>query len=353
MSTTQRKFIALFAAVAFALGLGLMMAAPQTAHAEETKLTAGTTFGGARTLSLSSGGSVAKKADGVASKGDFIITARNLATFDTENDNQYYKFTTSNRNSTYRITVRKEDNDGRDLRVEIRDSKLRRFSYATNSATNLTYTASFSAANGQINRGETYYIELSRYIPESIIDDATIDRSPYVDYRISVEEIVPKPKAIGKNDFTFKVYTKSKKMVYTITRRSFYADGYQVQQYVPRFNRWIEFSFTGVKKTLSGDSVAQGINMGSAYWGYLGKIRPYRVVNGTKFYGNWTKVFTVFKSGLYVKCKKSYGSYVKGKYYSYAKVKKLSRKVKKTYFQWKSSKLVRYARAKKCTIVSS
>ena len=363
MTRVQQKYAVLFAAIVLALGcIAVVAVAPQTAHATETKLTAGTTFTAARDISAKGGGSIAKKAmtmkvDGVrttwAKKGEMIITTRNLATFNSDNDNHYYRFTTSNRNSLYRITVEKEVNDGRQMTVEIRDAKLRKFSDGLVKESEKTYSVLFNAANGEIMRNETYFIELSRFIPRSTTEGSS-ERSPYVDYRISVQEIVPKPKAIKADDFSYRLYTKSKKLEYVINRRSFDADGYEVQQYTPRLRKWISYKFSGTTYTARSAQVTQAIDAG--YRNYYTKIRPYRKIGSSFVYGNWTNYYSEFQDrGTYVKCIKNYDGFRAGKYYSAKKVQTdiPKAKIRRAKFECNNQKkLVKYVRAKKITVVN-
>ena len=355
MAKARVRFGALLLVAMIVAAFGVLALSPSVSYAEETKLTAGATFAGARDLTPTKGGSVASKTKGAVKKGDLVVSKRNLATFDTENDNEYYKFKTSNRNSLYRITVKKEVDDGRSMEVDIRDHALRKFNTGASGVADRTYQVSFDSNNGQIARNETYYIELSRFVPESTT--GSINRTPYVDYRITVEEIVPRPAAISANAYTVKLDKSAKALTFNVSNRSFYADGYTYQLYVPRLKKWITGKFSGVTGTLSNEGVRTTVSMGSAYWGYICKIRPYRSVNGKLFYGKWAKAYTKFSDGKYVKCTKTFttGSgekFVAGKYYNYKdKVSSLSKKQRKR-FEKSGGKYVKYAEGKKAVVVN-
>ena len=178
-----------------------------------------------------------------------------------------------------------------------------------------------------------------------------------MDYRITVEEIVPRPKAIGANDYSVKLDKSDKAVTFTVTNRSFYADGYSYQLYVPRLKKWITGSFSGVTGKLSNEGVRTTVSMGSAYWGYICKIRPYRQVNNKKFYGKWAQAYTRFTDGKYVKCTKTFTTsdgekFKAGKYYNYKdKVQSLTKKQKKK-FEKSGGNYVKYAMGKKAVVVN-
>ena len=351
MTRIKSSTTALLAALVLAFGCALAAVsissavAPQKAFANETHLTAGATYLNALDITPK-GTAKTVKADGVYIGKSF--TTRNLATFNSWNDNHWYKFVTSDRNSSYTITVKVERGDDRPVYIEIYDQDMRNFVSLVDvtSTANNRFTVTFDTAMGDIYRNQTYYVRVFRYAPDSQLSWGT----PYVDYRASVTELVPKPESIAPADFTATLYKKSKKIVFNVNNQSFHADGYQFKIWVPRLGEWVSKKFKGTKYSWKDSGIAKSIAAGGSNLKYRVKMRPYRKANGKTIYGSWCTPYTKASKGKYV-----YNE-VTGKYITYKSFKKLRNKALDyaafiaQYRTTASGKIVRYDEGKKVKV---
>lgn len=282
MSHVRNRCSLLVAALALVIGCALALGTPQTAHAADLKL--GTSVG-----------STAARATILPLVGK-SLKSTSYATFNRTNDNHFYKFSTSNRDSRYRIRLRAENVVDGDINITIYDSNMHRF-YTGN-----VQTTNWGVVLRKLTRNSTYYIEIWRYAVDSpqYIDLYKGNNIQYADYRLYVKELITKPKAVTK----LKVSSPSKKRLKVKWLRSFNADAYQILVMSPlnvkkATGKPIKFYFYTKNDVFK---------LKTKYAGeYRVWVRPYRTVNGKKYYGNWRPTLT-FKTNGDIKL--SSGAYV-------------------------------------------
>lgn len=277
MEKVQQRFTAVIAALALVIGCALVFAMPQQAEAKTVQLKAG---------SVGSTSATATNIILKATKNNKNPSMKIMTTFNTTNDNNWYKFTTSDRDSTYNLKLKSyKDVNGNysSVHVVVYDSTMHRFWTHAVSAT----ATSVSIPMNILKRNQVYYIEVWRYATDSPEYQTSNDR--YADYALTLTEEIRKPGAI-KN---LKVKsTKSYRFTATYSKK-FNADGYQIQfkrAWSPK-NPVTQNRYTDKTKRTYKTAYA-----GSAYK-YKVRVRPYRLVDGKKFYGPWNKVKN--SSGVY------------------------------------------------------
>ena len=163
MTNVRQKLVAALAAAVLALGCAGLLAMPQAAYADP--LIAGTTQSAAVALPLT-GKNLKASAD---------------TSFSSTTAKHWYKFTTSSRNSTYKVTV--ESKSGYNIDVNL---------YAPSGSVISDYFFSTVTKKSKkyydLDRSSTYYIELKHYTNTSF----------RADYKITLQEVIKKPDVPGK-----------------------------------------------------------------------------------------------------------------------------------------------------------
>ena len=257
MTNVQRRLAAVLAAMALVIGCGLVMAmTPQKAHAD---LAPGSTFQTAMNLSIAN---------------------KNLkATYDgsinSNSAKKKFKFTTSTRRSSYKVTV-KSDNDV-NLTVDFYNSSFdslgSEYSFETDDRSSRTFES--------LDLSSTYYISISRPTSANSNDRA--------DYTVTVKEIVTPPAAPRKAY----CISKAKKKITVKYKKPKYANGYQIA-YKKGNGKWVK------AKTTKRSYTIKNLKKNKEY---TVKVRAYRTVYGKKHYGEWTDEMTLKPNG---KKKKEY-----------------------------------------------
>lgn len=249
MTNVQRKLVAAFAALLLVVGCGLVAGMPQKAHAD---IAAGSTIAGAKQLVI-------------ANKS---LSGKDAASFSSKETTKWYKFVTSNRNSSYKVRVWSDDGD--DIDVIVYSSNL---GIETHFETDSAKTRSFDA----LDRNATYYIRLNRWT----------DGSARADYRIRVKEIVTLPEAPS----SFYAWSKLKRTIRLKYSKCDNATGYQIA-YKKGSGKWVK------KTTTKTSYVITGLNKKKKY---TVRVRPYRTIYGEKHYGDWTDKVKLKPNGKKVK----------------------------------------------------
>ena len=179
--------------------------------------------------------------------------------FNSKEYSKFYKFNTSNRNSSYRVTL--SDLGQQDLDVILYDANYREISrFATEDRMRATYT--------DLDRSGTYYIELRR-------DTNWTSRA---DYKVSFKEIVAPPDQVTK----LKVKSTSAGKVTVSYRWPTYATGFQVRTK----RAWGDGKATSFKTTKN--NVTYKVKYSGKKYPYRISVRAYRLINGKYYYGAWS-----------------------------------------------------------------
>ena len=249
MTNTRQNLVAALAAFLLAVGCGLMVAMPHKAHAD---ITAGPTIGAAKQLVI-------------ANKN---LSGKDEASFSSTETTKWYKFVTSNRNSTYKLRVWSDDGD--DIDVIVYSSNL---GIAEHFETDSAKTRSFET----LDRNATYYIRLNRWT----------DGSARADYRVRVKEIITPPEAPS----SFYAWSKLKQTIRLKYSKCDNATGYQVA-YKKGSGKWVK------KTTTKTTYVFTNLSKGKKY---TVRVRPYRQIYGEKHYGDWTGKVRLKPNGKKIK----------------------------------------------------
>ena len=255
MTQVRSKFVAIIAAMALAIGCALVATTPQKALAEELTLgtTVGTTTAAATNMPL-----VGKSLQTTA-----------YATFNRTNDNHWYKFTTSDRNSNYRIRLEADSPDGT-IFFTVYDSGMHRF-FTSQLATTGRRTINLT----KLTRNQVYYVEIWRFAVDSPQYKGTQGQSDvqYADYRLLIKELVQAPDPVQN----LRVSSPSTKKLKVKYRKARYASAYQILVKNSVDNKKYYFRTKKTTWTLK-----------TKYTGrYRVWVRPYRVVNNKTYYGQW------------------------------------------------------------------
>lgn len=284
MTQARSRIAVLFAALALVIGCALVVTTPQTAQADDLKL--GRTVGGTTAA-----------ATNMPLVGKSLSTTA-FAEFNDNNDNHFYKFTTSDRNSTYRLNLRADSNDGA-IYFTIYDSSMHRF---YTSATNGSFRANRTITLQKLRHNSVYYVEVWRLAvntPWYVInnDDDQMSSNVYVPnaaYRLTITERITRPAAVTN----LRATSPSKKKLKVKWDASHYADAYQllIRNSVDKNSKNYYFKTSRTTYTLK-----------TKYSGkYRVWVRPYRKVNGKTYYGAWSpSTNTAWKYGLKVTVKAS------------------------------------------------
>ena len=246
MTRVQVKLTALIAALALVACCALGFAAPKQAYADTT---AGDTFAKAKVLDYS------KKKN---------LSISDPGWFNSKEMSKFYKFSTTSRNSGYRIKV--SDLGQQDLDVIIYDVNYREIArYSTEDRLSTTYR--------DLDRIGTYYVELRR-------DTNWTTRA---DYKITLKELITPPNAVTKLKATS---TSSGKVTVSYSWPTD-ATGFQV-----RTKRgWGSGKATSFKTT--SKKVTYKVTYSGKKYPYKISVRPYRKINGEFYYGPWSNSVTV------------------------------------------------------------
>lgn len=239
MAGTKKTFVGLFMAVVLAAGLFPIAATPEQAYAASTKVTAGNAFDRATNLALT---------------GKSLASA-NQTEFNDDNDNNFYSFVTSDRDSSYKLSLKVYNN----LRVyaTVYDSGHHRIDhFSTNKSISRVFT--------NLKRNRRYYVELWRYA----------DTASHAAYRIKMKEVVTRPSKVSK----LKVVSPAKKQLKVSYASSYNASGYKIG-YKKGNGKW---SYVKTKKT---SYVITGLKSKKKY---TVKVVAYRTVNKKNYKGSWT-----------------------------------------------------------------
>ena len=240
MTNVRQKLVAALAAAVLALGCAGLLATTQVAHA--VPLTAGTTQSAAVALPLT-GKNLKVSAD---------------TSFSSTTAKHWYKFTTSSRNSTYKVTVQSKSGYNIDVNLYAPSgSVISDYFFSTMSKKSKKYY--------DLDRSSTYYIELKHYTNTSF----------RADYKITLQELVKKPDRPSK----YYAVSKAKKKISLKYRASDDATGYQIAYKKGASGKWVK------KKTSKLSYTIKNLKKSKKY--YV-KVRGYRVVNKKTYYGKWT-----------------------------------------------------------------
>ena len=249
MTNVRQKLVAALAAAVLALGCAGLLAMPQAAHA--VPLTAGTTQAAAVALPLT-GKNLKASAD---------------TSFSSTTAKHWYKFTTSSRNSTYKVTV--ESKSGYNIDVNL---------YAPSGSVISDYFFSVLTKKSKkyydLDRNSTYYIELKHYTNTSF----------RADYKITLQEVIKKPTVPAK----FYACSKAKKKIQAKYRACDDATGYQVAYKKGASGKWVK------KKTTKRSYTIKNLKKSKKY--YV-KVRAYRTVNKKDYYGKWSGIAILKPNG--------------------------------------------------------
>ena len=274
MTRVQKRATLLIAAFVLAIGCALAIGMTQQAHAAVPKLAGGSTIEKATVLNYA------------ADKKNLDITRR--SEFNGNADNCHYKFTTSDRDSRYKLKV--ASSQGYLIYITIRDAGQHRIALmSTASKTGKTWVFK------NLKRNAVYYIELWRfvssgadYIDSGTVLDTGLAETVYPPYKIYLKELITKPTVTG-----FVATSKSDHMLNLKWKEpSYNTETIQIQF-------WWSWQSKRTKNNTfwRTESFYNHYNTKVKYNGtskpYKVRIRPYRTVNNKKYYGKWTGWKTV------------------------------------------------------------
>lgn len=268
MTLAKQRTIALIVAFILAIGCALAISMPQQAYAtKSTKLAAGSSFTTSNNLALT----------------DRDLAATNSTKFNATNDNNFYKFTTSDRNSRYRLTLRSFD--GWRLYATIYDASHHRIAHmATSSTTGQNWVFR------NLKRNAVYYIEVWRFVinVSDYIDSGTVlgegyAESTYVPYRITVKELVTPPKKVTGLKFR----STAKGTLRVTYRESNTAEGYRIE--IKRGSGSWQFKGFTQKTSITLKNL-------KTTGKYKVRVRAARWVNGKKYYSDFVTTTNAIKA---------------------------------------------------------
>ena len=274
MTRVQKRATMLIAALVLAIGCALAIGMTQQAHAAVPKLAGGTTIERATVLNYA------------ADKKNLSITRR--SEFNAAADNNHYKFTTSDRDSRYKLRV--ASSQGYKIYITIRDASQHRIALMTTSSpTGKTWIFK------NLKRNSVYYIELWRfvisgadYIDSGSVLDTGLAETVYPPYKIHLKELITKPTVT-----CFVATSNSDHML----NLKWNEPSYNTEKIQIQF--WWSWQSKRTKNNTfwRTESFYNHYNTSVKYNGsskpYKVRIRPYRTVNNKKYYGKWTAWQTV------------------------------------------------------------
>lgn len=275
MTRVQKRATMLIAAFVLAIGCALALGMTQQAHAAVPKLAGGSTIEKATVLNYG------------ADKKNLSITRR--SEFNGYADNNHYKFTTSDRDSRYKLRV--TSNEGYLIYVTIRDAGQHRIALMS-SASKTGKTWVFK----NLKRNSVYYIELWRfvssgadYIDSGSVLDMGLAETVYPPYKIFLKELITKPTVTG-----FTATSKSDHML----NLKWSEPSYNTEKIQIQF--WWSWQSKRTKNNTFSRHESTGKNFYNTKVKYNGTSKPYKVriravrtVNGKKYFGKWTAWQTV------------------------------------------------------------
>lgn len=283
MTSVQQRTAALLAVLALVFGCACAaLAFQQQAYAADTNLAAGTTFERATNLSIANDSR----------------SSSNKTEFNAKTDNNFYKFTTSKRDSRYKLTV--ESYKGYDIYITLYDAGRHRIAYMK---TDKEKGQSWTFKN--LQRNAVYYVELWRFVADASdylqkgkVLDLGYAETAYPPYKITLAEKVTKP-VIEKARVwsTFETDAKHKHWL----RMKFIGQSYNTEKVQIKI-WWFQ---NGVQHTFYRYTPKSSYSTWVVHWGstypYRVSVRPYMTVNGKRVYGKWAKAYVKNSSGNWVK----------------------------------------------------
>ena len=268
MTHAKQRATALIVAFVLAIGCALAISMPQQAYAtKSTKLAAGTSFTTSTNLDLT----------------DKNLMATNATKFNATNDNNFYKFTTSDRNSRYKLTLRSYD--GWRLYATVYDSSHHRIAHMVTSS-----TTGQNWVFRNLKRNAVYYVEVWRFVinVSDYIDSGSVlgegyAESTYVPYRITMKEMVTPPKPV--TGLKFKSLAKGTLRV--TYRESNTADGYRIEVKKDS-GAWKQVAYT-----TNTTRVIKGLSSSSKY---RVRVRAARWEKGRKYYSKYVATKNAIKA---------------------------------------------------------
>ena len=260
MTRAQQRVTAVFMAALLAICCAIMFA-PQKAQADpqtNTNTNTTTTTTTTTTTATTAAGTTSQTAKAMT-----FTTKRNLLEsdpgyFNSKEMSKFYRFTTSDRNSTYRIIMSELDQD--DVDVILYDSGYREIDrWSTQDRLRRSYAA--------LDRSGTYYIELRRFS----------NWTARADYKIKFKEVITVPLPVTN----LKVSSPSKGKITVKYHASTNATGYKIQT---------RRDFGTNRKPFAKKTSALSYTYKVQYPGnrYQVRVRPYRTVNGKAHYGRYS-----------------------------------------------------------------
>lgn len=284
MTQVRSRFAAVIAALALAVGCALVATAPQSAYADDLRL--GSAVGGNQAA-----------ATNMPMVGKSLYTTA-FAEFNDYNDNHFYRFTTSNRNSTYRIKLQADSADGM-IFFTIYDSSMHRFYTTAINGTFQNGNTTRTIRLRKLKHNTNYYVEVWRLAVDApwyvINDNGSAIQQSYernAAYRLTIRELITAPDRVRN----FHGISQSNLHLRVRWRASHYADGYQLllRNNVERMTK--NYYFNTKNTVFSLKTKYNGV--------YRVWVRPYRLVNGKKYYGAWSPGSTrAFNNGLRIRVK--------------------------------------------------
>ena len=277
MTRVQQRLVAVVAAFVLAIGCALAIGTPQHAYASkyDHNLTAGSTFGSATNLNYG-----ANKVN---------LTTSNKTQFKTDTYKNFYKFTTSGRDSRYRIWL--TSYEGYWIYATLYDSRGSRIAALR---TNSKLGTSWAFKN--LKRNSVYYVEVWRFVQDDTYVDFTYSTPAafgnaqiiYPTYKIRVAELITKPVVTGLSVKSNSAYS----MRLTWNEPSYSTAGIQIEFYWGWQTKSKKNTFY---RTATGRSkVITKLKYHGTSHPYKVRIRAYRIVNNKKYYGAWTAYKTVY-----------------------------------------------------------
>lgn len=271
MARTQHKLFMVFAILLLTFGCALMVMLPQgQAHA----LKAGTTF---------------QTATDATPKGKALLTKSGTIALNSNNDNNYFRFTTSNRNSRYKLTIAGVDGDR--FYITVYDKTFHRIAHMT---TNKKSGQSWTFKN--LKQGQIYYIEVWRYTLQmaNYLDSGSTLGVGYAEknnarYSLKLKEVITKPGDISK----LRIKSTKSNVIRVAYNEAVDADGYRIEVkkqgdsswvYIPGY--FIKGDKTSYVITKLRTTTKTGITL-NASSKYKVRVRAWRKVNGKYYHGKW------------------------------------------------------------------
>lgn len=237
--TRIQRWMTVSAAILVALTCALAVTLPGRALAVNTTVTPGATFNKATNLALTGK----------------LLESSNSTEFNDDNDNNFYSFYTSNRDSSYKLSLHVYN--GMQVYVTVYDSGRHRVAhFSTNKTTSYTFS--------NLKRGAKYYVEVWRYANDV----------PHAEYKVAAKEVVASPSVVTG----LKVTSSAEKQLKISFAGVYNATGYKIGYRKGAKEGWIYF------KTTKRNCVIDGLKSGKKY---TVRVCAYRTVNGKNYRGEY------------------------------------------------------------------